>query len=142
MDSGFSPPEEFRSLAVRQLLTRHGQLWAEHVSTEHTSIQFGVLLCLARSEDGLFQTDLAAQMSLDKATLTELVRRLASRGLVEVRRDAGDGRRRVATVTEAGLALVDQLHGPALHVNELLFAPLNAEEADQLAGLLARVVGD
>ena len=41
------PPSDFRNLTVRRLLSRHGQLWHQLVSTELTSVQFGVLLCLA-----------------------------------------------------------------------------------------------
>lgn len=136
----WAPPHVFRSLAVRRLLSRHGQLWSENVSTEHTSIQFGLLLCLARSESGLSQTEIASELAVDKASLTELVGRMASRGLVAVHRDSRDGRRRVATLTEAGHQLLDSLHGPALEVNRRLFAPLPEAEADQLMGLLERVL--
>lgn len=138
--AGWTPPHVFRSLAVRQLLSRHGHLWNEHVSAEHTSIQFGLLLCLARSESGLSQTEIASELAVDKASLTELVGRMASRGLVAVRRDARDGRRRVATLTESGHELLTELNGPALDVNRRLFAPLTDTEADQLMGLLERVL--
>lgn len=137
---GWAPPHEFRSLAVRRLLSRHGHLWNEHVSTEHTSIQFGLLLCLGRSESGLSQTEIAAQLAVDKASLTELVGRMASRGLVAVHRDARDRRRRVATLTPSGHELLTELHGPALDVNRRLFAPLSDAEADQLMGLLERTL--
>lgn len=136
----WAPPREFRSLALRRLLSRHGQLWAEHVSAEHTSIQFGLLLCLARSESGLSQTEIAGQLAVDKASLTELVSRMSARGLVAVHRDARDGRRRVATLTEAGLDLLTDLYGPAREVNRQLLAPLTDAEADQLMDLAERVL--
>jgi DNA-binding MarR family transcriptional regulator len=132
--------EAFRSLAVRRLLSRHGRLWAQGVSAEHTSIQFGLLLCLARSADGLSQSEIAEQLAVDRATLTELVRRMSAQGHVTVSRDPRDGRRRVATLTETGRDLVLDLYGPALEVNEQLFDPLTPEEADQLTGLLQRVL--
>lgn len=138
--AGWTPPQVFRSLAVRQLLSRHGHLWSEHVSTEHTSIQFGLLLCLARSESGLSQTQIASELAVDKASLTELVGRMATRGLVAVHRDAQDGRRRVATLTPAGHELLAALHGPALDVNRRLFAPLTEAEADQLMGLMGQIL--
>lgn len=138
--TGWAPPHVFRSLAIRRLLSRHGNLWSEHVSAEHTSIQFGLLLCLARSEAGLSQTEIAAELAVDKASLTELVGRMGSRGLVAVHRDARDGRRRVATLTESGHQLLTALHGPALDVNRRLFAPLTDAEADQLMALLERVL--
>ncbi|NUL45466.1 MarR family transcriptional regulator [Cellulosimicrobium funkei] len=138
--AAWTPPHVFRSLAVRRLLSRHGQLWSEHVSAEHTSIQFGLLLCLARSESGLSQTEIASELAVDKASLTELVGRMTSRDLVAVHRDARDGRRRVATLTESGREVLAGLHRPALEVNHRLFAPLTDAEADQLMGLLDRVL--
>jgi DNA-binding MarR family transcriptional regulator len=135
-------PQDFRSMAVRRLLSRHGQLWGEHVSGEHTSIQFGLLLCLARAEAGLSQSEIAAQLAVDKASLTELVGRMAGHGHVAVQRDSRDGRRRVATLTETGRSLLMELYGPALEVNRRLFAPLSAAEADQLTDLMGRVLQD
>lgn len=139
-ETELAPPQVFRSLAVRRLLSLHGQLWTEHVSTENTSIQFGLLLCLARSDSGLSQTEIAAQLAVDKASLTELVSRMASRGLVSVHRDARDGRRRVATLTDAGHDLLQEMYGPALEVNRQLFTPLTDAESEQLIGLLERVL--
>ncbi|GAA4780220.1 MarR family winged helix-turn-helix transcriptional regulator [Citricoccus nitrophenolicus] len=136
----WAAPQVFRSLAVRRLLSRHGQLWSEQVSAEHTSIQFGLLLCLARSESGLSQTEIAAELSVDKASLTELVGRMTSRGLVVVHRDSRDGRRRVATLTDSGHQLLASLYGPALDVNRRLFAPLTDAEADQLMDLMERAL--
>ena len=138
----WAAPQVFRSLAVRRLLSRHGQLWSEQVSTEHTSIQFGLLLCLARSESGLSQTEIAAELSGDKASLTERVGRMTSRGRVVVHRDSRDGRRRVATLTDSGHQLLASLYGPALDVNRRLFAPLTDAEADQLMELMERALVD
>lgn len=135
-----APAETFRSLAVRRLLSRHGRLWAHQVSADHTSIQFGLLLCLARSADGLSQSEIAEQLAVDRATLTELVRRMSAQGHVTVSRDPRDGRRRVATLTDTGRDLLMDLYQPALEVNERLYDPLTDEEADQLTGLLRRVL--
>ncbi|MCY1157948.1 MAG: MarR family transcriptional regulator [Citricoccus sp.] len=132
--------EEFHSLAVRRLLSRHGRLWTQQVSTDHTSIQFGLLLCLARSAGGLSQSEIAEQLAVDRATLTELVHRMSAQGHVTVSRDPRDGRRRVATLTDSGRDLLRQLYRPALEVNERLFNPLTAEETNQLTGLLRRVL--
>ncbi|MDI3330223.1 MAG: MarR family winged helix-turn-helix transcriptional regulator [Micrococcus sp.] len=133
-------PEAFHSLAVRRLLSRHGRLWAQRVSADHTSIQFGLLLCLVRSADGLSQSQIAEQLAVDRATLTELVHRMSAQGHVTVSRDPHDGRRRVAALTEAGRALLMDLYSPALEVNDRLFDPLTAQEAEQLAALLRRVL--
>jgi DNA-binding MarR family transcriptional regulator len=132
--------EAFHSLAVRRLLSRHGRLWAQQVSADHTSIQFGLLLCLARSTEGLSQSEIAEQLAVDRATLTELVHRMSAQGHVTLSRDPQDGRRRVAALTGTGRDLLLELYHPALEVNERLFEPLTAEEADQLTALLRRVL--
>ncbi|HRO29852.1 MULTISPECIES: MarR family winged helix-turn-helix transcriptional regulator [Micrococcaceae] len=132
--------EEFHSLAVRRLLSRHGRLWTQQVSADHTSIQFGLLLCLARSVGGLSQSEIAEQLAVDRATLTELVHRMSAQGHVTVSRDPRDGRRRVATLTDSGRDLLRELYHPALEVNDQLFTPLTAEETEQLTALLRRVL--
>jgi DNA-binding MarR family transcriptional regulator len=135
-----APVEEFHSLAVRRLLSRHGRLWTQQVSTDHTSIQFGLLLCLSRSTGGLTQSEIADRLAVDRATLTELVHRMSAQGHVTVSRDPRDGRRRVAALTDSGRGLLLELYRPALEVNKRLFSPLTAEEAEQLTGLLQRVL--
>jgi DNA-binding MarR family transcriptional regulator len=132
--------DAFHSLAVRRLLSRHGRLWAQQVSADHTSIQFGLLLCLARSAEGLSQSEIAGQLAVDRATLTELVHRMSDQGHVAVARDPRDGRRRVASLTDDGRDLLLELYSPALEVNDRLFDPLTAEEADQFTALLRRIL--
>lgn len=132
--------ETFRSLAIRQLLSRHGRLWAHQVSPHHTSIQFGLLLCLAHAPHGLSQSEIAEKLAVDRATLTELVHRMSAQGHVTVSRDPRDGRRRVATLSESGRELLLDLYAPALAVNERVFEPLSAEEAQQLTELIGRVL--
>lgn len=132
--------ETFRSLAIRQLLSRHGRLWAHHVSPHHTSIQFGLLLCLAHAPHGLSQSEIAEKLAVDRATLTELVHRMSAQGHVTVSRDPRDGRRRVATLTDSGRDLLREMYHPALEVNDQLFNPLTAEETEQLTALLRRVL--
>ncbi len=137
---GLAPVEVFRSLAVRRLLSRHGRLWTQGVSADHTSIQFGLLLCLARSAEGLSQSEIAEQLAVDRASLTELVHRMSAQGHVTVTRDPRDGRRRVATLTGTGRDLLLELYGPALEVNDRLFDPLSDEEARQLTQLVQKVL--
>lgn len=138
--SALPPVTGFRSLALRRLLSRHGQLWQQQVSTELTSVQFGVLLCLGHSPEGLVQSELGARLHLDKATVTELVRRMGRRGLVTVHRDPDDGRRRIVSLTTAGHGILTELHGPAVQVDRLLLAGLDAAEQRELDRLLTRAL--
>ncbi len=136
------PTAGFRSLAVRRLLSRHGHLWSQMVSTEFTSVQFGVLLCLGHAPEGLFQSEIGAQLHLDKATVTELIRRMARRGLVTVEKDPDDGRRRVVSLTDEGHRTLHELHGPALEVDRRLLEPLDTAEQQDLDRLLGAALQD
>jgi hypothetical protein len=53
-----------------------------------TSVQFGVLSVLARTP-GASQTELCAQLDLDRSTIADIVARLERHGLSERIRDAG-----------------------------------------------------
>ena len=103
-------------------------------------MQFGVLLCLGHSPEGLVQSELGARLHLDKATVTELVRRMGRRGLVTANRDPDDGRRRIVSLTTAGRRILTELHGPAVQVDRLLLAGLDAAEQQELDRLLTRAL--
>ncbi len=53
-------------------------------------------------------SELAARVSLSQATVTDVVKRLESRGLLERIRDQVDKRKIILTATEDGMALVKQ----------------------------------
>jgi DNA-binding MarR family transcriptional regulator len=81
--------------------------------------------------------ELGAQLHLDTGTLTPLLKRLESMGLVARHRDAADERRVLITVTDEGWALRDTVAS----VPGDLFAAvdLDSAEAKDLHALLTRV---
>ena len=134
-------PVPYRSLAIRRALQTHTALWHEHVSSETTSVQYGVLFFL--NEHGeLGQRELMDLAQLDKSSLAELLRRMESQGSVETRRDAVDKRRKTVTLTDAGRELFEQLRPAALQVNEMLTGNLSDPEKQSLDRLLAKIVDD
>jgi DNA-binding MarR family transcriptional regulator len=73
-------------------------------------------------------TTLAAAVGIGQPSMTELVQRLERQGLVTRVEDPGDGRAALATITDAGRALLDdQRRGRRDRVAELL-AALPAED--------------
>jgi MarR family transcriptional regulator, temperature-dependent positive regulator of motility len=87
------------------------QLWNEEVSHAITSPQFAVLNALY-SEPNLDQRTLGQRVSLDRSTMTEVVLRLSTRGLIRTERDTRDGRRKTITLTPKGLSHRAAAHPP------------------------------
>ena len=77
---------------------------------------------------------LGEALDLESSTLTPLLKRLETQGLVARARDPQDERRVVVTLTEAGAALRDK----ARAVPEQLFCKLNLQ-LDELADLRERL---
>lgn len=98
-----------------------------------------VLASLAESGPAS-QAVLGRRTLLDRSDVTTVVNELAADGLVERAADAGDRRRNVVTITEAGRARLAQLDELVNGLQDELLAPLSATERAVLAGLLLRVL--
>ena len=86
------------------------------------------------------QASLGRRVELDRSDVTAAVGELAADGLVERTADAGDRRRNVVTITDAGRARLASLDALLDGVQDELLAPLSAQERATLAGLLTRVL--
>lgn len=134
-----SEADQYRSLSVRRVLQVHTALWSRHVSSEVSSVQFGVLVFLGEHGD-LAQRELMRLAQLDKSTLAELLRRMQTNGTITTCRDENDKRRKTITLTAEGRDLLDTLRPDALRVNEMLTSGLSDEDAAGLDALLARLL--
>lgn len=103
-----------------------------------TPQQFSVLVTLLERRE-IAQTRLGDQVAMDPATVLGVVQRLAQRGLVAVRTDPADGRRRLVQLTHDGHELARELVeiGPAISRETL--AGLTAREQRDLLRLLDRL---
>ena len=82
--------------------------------------QYLTMLALWSSPDDQTVGALGDRLRLDSGTLTPLLKRLETRGLVRRHRDPADERRVLVTVTEAGDALQDDLaHVPGALVDRI-----------------------
>jgi MarR family transcriptional regulator, lower aerobic nicotinate degradation pathway regulator len=108
---------------LRGSLQRHGRLWSQHVPTV-THVQWLALSALLGGSD-IDQRTLGELISLDKASLTDMLDRLARRRLVRKLRDPADGRRRVLRVTEEGRDLLAQVAGLVREVEADYLEPLH-----------------
>ncbi|MFJ6692972.1 MarR family winged helix-turn-helix transcriptional regulator [Streptomyces sp. NPDC091294] len=105
--------------------------------------EFDVLTTLRRSGPPYRMTAgafLKASM-VTSGAITKRIDRMEARGLVErVRLPAGDRRSVQIRLTDKGIQLIDELFPLHLENEMRLLQALSAEEAEQLAGLLRRLL--
>ena len=124
-----------REEALSRLLRLCGhRLW--HASPESRS-QAVVLQRLAEG-GSVSQKELQEQLLIQPASMTELIGKLACRGLLTRERDPQDLRRMVLTITDAGRA-------QARHLSEhqsgsVSYASLLDQELEQITGLLEKII--
>jgi DNA-binding MarR family transcriptional regulator len=99
---------ELTGYLIRRSQQAHVAAWQRFVSTEITSVQFGVLNVL-RARPGSSQRELCDDLDLDRSTIADIVARLQRRGLLHRVRDVGDKRRNVLDLTDTGRREFDRL---------------------------------
>jgi DNA-binding MarR family transcriptional regulator len=87
--------------------------------------------------DGAGVRELRQRLGLDSGYLTRLLRRLSDDGLVEVRPDPDDGRRRVARLTRRGGTSWRQLENRSELLAQRLIEPLTDRQRGRLVAALA-----
>jgi DNA-binding MarR family transcriptional regulator len=135
-------PEPLRHMGhlIRRSQQRHAALWQEHVSTDVSSVQYAALAVLERMP-GASQSDLGAELDLDRSTIADLVARLERRGYVDRSSHDTDRRRYALRLTAAGQIEVDILRPLVSKANVKLTESLSAEQLETLRFLLNRVLG-
>jgi len=103
-----------------------------------TPQQFSVLAMLLERRE-IAQTKLGGLVAMDPATVLGVVQRLAQRGLVAVRTDPADGRRRLVQLTRDGHELARELIAIGPTISDEILAGLNEKERRDLLRLLDRL---
>ena len=104
-----------------------------------TFASYEALMLLSFSRRGQLPLGkMSERLMVHPASITNTVDRLEERGLVERRRDAADGRRVLAAITEAGRAIAAEATEP---LNKVQFGlgMLDEESAVQINAVLRRV---
>ncbi|AYR25276.1 MarR family winged helix-turn-helix transcriptional regulator [Herbaspirillum rubrisubalbicans] len=102
---------------------------------EITYPQYLVMLVLWERDD-VTVSELGSRLFLDSGTLTPLLKRMESMGLLHRKRDAGDERRVVVSLSDAGRALRQQARTVPQQMSCMLPA---LEQVRQLVGELKQV---
>jgi len=100
-----------------------------------TPQQFSVLVTLLERRE-IAQTRLGDHVAMDPATVLGVVQRLAQRGLVAVRTDPADGRRRLVQLTHDGHELARELVEIGPEISRDTLAGLSEKEQQELLRLL------
>ena len=85
------------------------------------------------------QRELAELMGIDHSVLVNLLNPLEAGRLVKRERDTVDRRRHVVTIATAGKRRLAQADQAFRDAEDAFFAPLSADERDQLHALLSRL---
>lgn len=127
---------------LRKVYQRHLAIFNEQASpTGLTSVQF-VTLCILRDLGDCSQADLVRATAVDQATIRGVVDRLKARRLLQLKKDASDGRKVMMALTDDGRAVLDAMYPRARAISEETLAPLNPAERIALNFLLRKMMGE
>lgn len=127
-----------------QLLAQVSQVFrsVSDAFTEQVDIPRGQasLLCVIAKQDGMTQSEIAEQLSVQGATVTNMLQRLEEAGLVLRRRDPEDNRLVRVYLTEAGLQKERSINAQLGAMQELIFSSIGEEERTVLRRQLLQIV--
>jgi MarR family transcriptional regulator, organic hydroperoxide resistance regulator len=132
------------NLADWQLLAQVSQIFrsVSDAFTDQVDIPRGqaTVLCVVAKQDGLTQTEIAGQLSVQGATVTNMLQRLEEAGLVIRRRDPEDNRLVRVYLTDAGRQKECSINEQFGNMQELIFKGINEEERALLLRLLQQII--
>lgn len=112
-----------------------------HAAFDRIGVHRGQLFALRAlwESEGISQSELAEQLGVQPATVTNGLQRMERAGLVERRRDAQDQRVWRIYLTDEGKGLKESVQGMWRELEQRTFAGFTEEEQDQLGRFLRRI---
>jgi len=98
------------------------------------------LLCWLFVQDGMTQSEIAEQLSVQGATVTNMVQRMEEAGLVTRRRDMDDNRLVRVYLTDAGWEKERSITEQYLKLQKAIFAGIAEGEQAELRRLLNQIL--
>jgi DNA-binding MarR family transcriptional regulator len=138
-------PKSFNFSEAPGHLIRRAQQLAVSLFMEETAgfdvtpVQFAILNALI-DDPGEDQITLSGRVAFDPATSGSVIGRLEAKGWVKREADPRDKRRKLLWTTPEGEQVAQQMKRAVSRAQQRIVSPLDAEERDQLAALLAKLV--
>jgi DNA-binding MarR family transcriptional regulator len=134
--------EDRINLADWQLLAQFSQVFrsVSDAFTDQVPRGQATVLCVVAKQDGLTQSEIAEQLSVQGATITNMLQRLEEAGLVKRSRDLNDNRLVRVYLTEAGLQMERSINEQFGNMQELIFKDISVEERAVLLRLLQQII--
>ncbi len=123
---------------LRRASQRHSTIFAMSMVEGLTPTQFAALAMLFERES-VSQNELGRLAAMDVATINGVVDRLLKRKFISRRPDPDDGRRKLLSLTETGLSVVEQAIPKGLQISQTTLMPLSAKEKRTLIELLLKI---
>jgi len=125
---------------IRRLHQIHVALFAEACAPFGiTPVQYSVMTALER-EGALDQMSLAAEIGIDRANATDVIRRLEGRGVLRRRAGESDSRMKMCSLTPAGRRLAARMRPAVEQVHRRTVAALPRRERAAFLASLVRLV--
>lgn len=99
-----------------------------------------LLLCTIVKQDGMTQSEIAEQLSVQGATVTNMLQRMEESGLVVRRRDADDNRLVRVYLTDAGRKKEQTIHQQFLEVEATVLNGIAEEDRARLRVVLKQMI--
>ncbi|GAC1042806.1 MarR family winged helix-turn-helix transcriptional regulator [Rhizobium sp. No.120] len=139
--AGYQVTEQVGHL-LRKAYQRHLAIFQENASDpDLTSVQF-VTLCTLHDRGPSSQAELVKATSVDQATIRGIVERLKARGLINLSKDAADGRKVIISLLAKGEAVLRSMYPNAHIISEKTMGRLNPAERVALLFLLKKITED
>ncbi|WP_223443300.1 MULTISPECIES: MarR family winged helix-turn-helix transcriptional regulator [unclassified Pseudomonas] len=127
---------------LRKAYQRHMAIFQQNVGeSQLTAVQF-ITLCAIRDNGPSSLSELVKMTAVDQATIRGIIERLKARDLVVLGHDEQDKRKVIVSLSEAGLAAVEQTVPCAQEISELTMSNLNPGERVALMFLLRKMIDD
>jgi DNA-binding MarR family transcriptional regulator len=125
---------------VRRLHQIHSAMFFEACSKFGvTPLQYS-LLSLLREQPGLDQSSLGWELGIDRSNAFDVIQRLRRAGLIGLKINHLDRRRKITMLTAQGTALLDRLDPVALQAHANLLTGLTRKEQKLLMQMLTKVL--
>ncbi|HSD53681.1 MAG TPA: MarR family transcriptional regulator [Burkholderiales bacterium] len=137
---GALPLADRPGFLIRRLHQIHVALFAEACAQFGiTPVQYSMMTALDR-EGALDQMSLAAEVGIDRANATDVIRRLEGRGVLRRASGVADSRTKICSLTAAGRRLTARMRPAVERVHQHTIAALPQRERAAFLASLARLV--